>query len=460
MSNRVTEIQQIFSTSTVPINIRYVPTASNPADYGTRPNTVSCNDLRNPKHPWWNGPSWLTEPEQSWPTDLSLNQTELPDNIGKQTAEERKITLVYHNTSTTSKTHWIEYDNIITRLDTSKPLPIKSPTHIRTRLSNVVAYIIRFIAMTFCPIFNRWPTNLKLTISCNNIKNFKHNSLGLHRSAFIIIIREHQQSHFADMLYNNKHQLWSQLNLKLDSNHLLRVHHRLNEPSPPFLIHGSSHLSCALIMDNLKKCNHMSDPSTLSRLRTDGIWIIRGRFHVKSVIKKCATCKYHFGGPFKQPDFPTLPSTRITMSDPFSKIGLDNFGPVNIRQGDTVHKVWTLIISCFTTRANAIQMEICSDMTSTSFLNAFIRFISRRGTPTHVLSDNAQNFSHAKDMILKHGQFNEQQEHITDLFKQKMIWTHITPKAAWMGATYERAIGAVKRALRTYINTPKTHSHL
>ena len=51
-------------------------------------------------------------------------------------------------------------------------------------------------------------------------------------------------------------------------------------------------------------------------------------------------------------------------------------------------KVWIVIFTCTLTRA--LHLEIMQDMSTEQFLLAFRRFISRRGSPNLVISDNAR----------------------------------------------------------------------
>ncbi len=60
VAHRVGEIHQDSNLSSG----RHVPTASNPADYGTRGLTVA--ELKN-NDCWWNGPKFLQGPREHWP---------------------------------------------------------------------------------------------------------------------------------------------------------------------------------------------------------------------------------------------------------------------------------------------------------------------------------------------------------------------------------------------------------
>uniref|UniRef100_A0A183GUD4 Integrase catalytic domain-containing protein n=1 Tax=Heligmosomoides polygyrus TaxID=6339 RepID=A0A183GUD4_HELPZ len=54
------------------------------------------------------------------------------------------------------------------------------------------------------------------------------------------------------------------------------------------------------------------------------------------------------------------------------------------------------LFACMTTRA--IHLELVADISTTQFLLAFRKFISRRGAPSNILSDNASNFKLGREL--------------------------------------------------------------
>ena len=59
--------------------------------------------------------------------------------------------------------------------------------------------------------------------------------------------------------------------------------------------------------------------------------------------------------------------------------------------------MWICIFTCLATRA--VHLELVVDMTAEQFLLCFRRFISQRGTPREIISDNAQQFKTASSVI-------------------------------------------------------------
>ena len=86
-----------------------------------------------------------------------------------------------------------------------------------------------------------------------------------------------------------------------------------------------------------------------------------------------------------------LPADRVTPDKPaFTNVGIDCFGPFQVKRGRSHEKKYGCIFTCLVTRA--IHIEKLHSLDTDAFLNAFIRFVSRRGMPESVRSDNGTNF--------------------------------------------------------------------
>ena len=141
-----------------------------------------------------------------------------------------------------------------------------------------------------------------------------------------------------------------------------------------------------------------------------------------------------------------LPADRVRSSSPFSVTGLDFAGPLYTRQGGTLQKVYILLLTCAITRA--VHLELTSDLSLDKFLQAFQRFISRRGIPHTVYSYNAKTF-HAANTELRELCDIFHNDRTSQFFATNGIhWKFIAPRAAWWGGWWERMVGTVKRSLR------------
>lgn len=97
-----------------------------------------------------------------------------------------------------------------------------------------------------------------------------------------------------------------------------------------------------------------------------------------------------------------LPAARCSPSRAFLHTGVDYAVPLLVRvssgRGNKSHKSYICIFVCVSTRA--VHLELVNDYSSNSFLVAFKRFVSRRGIPSDLYSDNGTNF-HGADRELK-----------------------------------------------------------
>ena len=114
-----------------------------------------------------------------------------------------------------------------------------------------------------------------------------------------------------------------------------------------------------------------------------------------AVIRNCTICRRHEGGPYKMPVMAPLPKSCVTSAVPFSRTGLDYLGPMYSKTSDGQRKVWVCLFTCMVTRA--IHLELMQDMSAEEFLLGFRRFISTRGSPNEITSDNAKQFKTASD---------------------------------------------------------------
>jgi len=146
-----------------------------------------------------------------------------------------------------------------------------------------------------------------------------------------------------------------------------------------------------LIMQTHIRLHHLGVRIVLSELREE-FWILRARQAIKMILHTCLPSKItrnHFG----QEREPPMPADRISASRPFQVTGIDFAGPLYVKGKPPLRKSYIALFSCATVRA--VHLELCSDLTTDTFLLAFQRFIGRRGLPHTVYSDNAQTFQAA-----------------------------------------------------------------
>lgn len=155
-----------------------------------------------------------------------------------------------------------------------------------------------------------------------------------------------------------------------------------------------------------------------------------------------------------------LPPERVKLSLPFNTTGVDFAGPLLVKSGLTrnaaYHKAYICVFVCFSTKA--IHLEVCSDLTTQSFLAAFARFVGRRGLPSKIMSDNGKTFVGAQRALNKDlDAFMKQvaAKVVEKLNTQGVEWHFIPPQAPHMGGLWESAVKSFKTHLTKVAGTHK-----
>ena len=208
---------------------------------------------------------------------------------------------------------------------------------------------------------------------------------------------------------------------KLENDGLLSALPRTNET--PLPIHPEfAHVTTLLIDEAHRRCFHQGTRATLAILPAE--YLIRRR-SVLRVVKTCRRCRRYRGLSYRHADG-GLPSFRVEPSRPFSKVGLDFFGPLSTDAGG---KVWVLLITCASSRA--VHLELVKSQHTEDVKIALRRFFALRGTPSLIYSDNAKTF---KTML----------HHIP-----RSVTCRFIPEAApWWGGSWERLVGVTKKCLK------------
>ena len=150
-----------------------------------------------------------------------------------------------------------------------------------------------------------------------------------------------------------------------------------------------------------------------------------------------------------------LPAERVTPGRVFSSAGLDYAGPIQVRttkgRGYKSYKGYIVLFVCFKT--HALHLEVASDLTTKTFLNAFRRFIGRRGRCLNLYSDNATTF-HGADEELR-SMFKAASDFYTtcanSMANDGTSWTFIPPNTPHYGGLWEAGVKSVKHHIKRAI---------
>ena len=96
---------------------------------------------------------------------------------------------------------------------------------------------------------------------------------------------------------------------------------------------------------------------------------------VRKLLRQCVICQKVIGKPYQAPNPPPLIKARIQEILPFEVTGVDFMGVLYVRASGREVKVYVCLFTCAVTRA--VHLEIVTDLSTETFLQAFRRFSSR-----------------------------------------------------------------------------------
>ncbi|KAL9973727.1 hypothetical protein ACROYT_G020217 [Oculina patagonica] len=271
VKHRVNEILKLSDKG----DWRYCPCRENPADIRSR--GTSASELKQ-NVLWWQGPAWLTESEESWPSERSVSPT-------TQGREEERTTRIL-----------VARSDLVVGID--KVIEIGKYSCIRMVL-RVTARLKRFC-------FN---------VAKKTRSERKHGLLSLQEltEAEIDWIKAAQRELKGQ---ENFKQLFNKFGLTEDSKGVIRCKGRLEYPDlpaktkEPIILPKDHHLTFREIQRCHKKVLHCGVKSTLKELYTK-FCVSNGRQVVNKILSLCVTCKKWEGTAYTQPAIANLPEFRV-----------------------------------------------------------------------------------------------------------------------------------------------------
>ncbi|XP_055589946.1 uncharacterized protein LOC129742127 [Uranotaenia lowii] len=422
VANRVSEIQ----TATHGSVWNHVSGTQNPADLVSR--GMQVEDFLKSKL-WVQGPNWLSEAEAKWPVSRSLTT--------KEAEGERHPEFVAVCRSESSVNPlFCQYSRL-------------------SFLIRVVAYCQKFIQNV----------NLKARTNPQTVVNSKPRTLTVDQlsQAKLLLVRLAQADGFQEEVKQlTKGEILAKsskirtLRPFIDSEGIIRVGGRLNLLQQPFL---SKHpallptfhpLTTMIAKFYHQKLVHGGGRVTLAVMR-ETYWPVNGRRLMHLIIRNCIPCTRANPVPAQQ-QTGQLPLSRITVSRPFSITGIDYAGPIYLKP---IHKRapsmkgYICVFICFVTKA--VHLEAATDLSTEAFLNVLRRFVSRRGRPTDLHSDNGKNFVGAKNelhhLFLMLSSEDELGKIHRSCAEEEIRWHLNPPKALHFGGLWEAAVKVAKKHL-------------
>ena len=149
-----------------------------------------------------------------------------------------------------------------------------------------------------------------------------------------------------------------------------------------------------------------------------------------------------------------LPLSRLAISPPFHVTSMDLFGPIEIKdmvKQRTRKKIWGVIFDCAATRA--VYLDLTEDYGTSAILHTIRRFISIRGCPSEMMSDQgSQLIAASKDIADLVKDWNWEPVH-SWASNQRMKWTVVPAEGQHQNGLSESLIKSVKRSLQHKIGS-------
>ncbi|XP_037792073.1 uncharacterized protein LOC119587407 [Penaeus monodon] len=417
VANRLGIIHRVSS----PQQWRHVSSEDNPADDASR--GLSAQRLLMSRR-WKIGPSFLDLPEDSWPPVPSDN-----DNLGEDPEVKRESTVMM--------------------------LKEKEPNGVDELLARYSSWYALQRAVAWLRRFSAWIKEGRPRLEKSEIKVTEL------QSARTAIIKYVQRVHFRDdieTLCNGKLTKKSRLyrlEPMLDDQCVIRVGGRqLSEYSDysarPILLPKDHPVTALIVRDvHIFVARHSGREHTLANLRRH-YWIVAGRPLIDRILRTCFTCRRVNSKPLTQRQG-ELPLERISAnSPPFTNTGVDCFGPFNVTYMRRTVKRFGCVFTCLSSRA--VHLELLHSLDTDEFINALMRFITRRGTPKKIFSDRGSNFQRAnKDICAKARSWASDDKIHKALHRRDIEWVFHPPMASHMGGVWERQIRSIRKILASII---------
>lgn len=416
VKNRIVEIQ----SETEGFEWMYVRSESNPADIvsrGQMPNDLVNNQL------WWHGPEFLFSTHFEEPSLEKIPEEKIP--------ELRAVPVVLP-------------------VIEEEELEVFSKYSSFRKLQRVIALVLRFIH------------NCKKKDPANRVTNPIPTVPEL-RNSLEVILKVTQRKEFGDEIARVESGVTCRNISSLGPilvNGMLRVGGRLEHSQLPFgakhqiILPDKSPITRLLIRALHEEHLHIGPTGLIHVVRRD-YWLINAASTVRAITRSCVKC-FRVRPTDTTQYMGNLPPCRVTPAPLFSVTGVDYAGPFQIKQGvrKAVYvKCYVAVFVCMVTRA--VHLELVSDMTTSAFIAALQRFVSRRGIVHELHSDNGTNFRGANHELNQlHRLFKQEQEsnEIGSFCHSKGIeWHFIPPDAPEFGGLWEAAVKSTKVHLKRIV---------
>ena len=144
-----------------------------------------------------------------------------------------------------------------------------------------------------------------------------------------------------------------------------------------------------------------------------------------------------------------LPCDRVEEAPPFTFSAVDVFGPYHVKSGRKSVKRYAVLFTCLYCRA--IHIEVANSLSTDSFINAFRRFVSIRGTVSLLRSDCGTNFIGCERELRFELDKIDNEKVKVHLARESCEFKFNVPTASHAGGVWERQIRSVRRVMSSLL---------
>ncbi|CAC5426192.1 unnamed protein product [Mytilus coruscus] len=358
---------------------RYISTKSNPADLASR--GVSADGLLR-MYQWIVPPDFLLKSTNEWPDSLNCDS----DIVCTSDPEVKKVSVSTIVTSQPNQDNWFDLLNKLIDHHSSW-YSLKRSVGWILKVRKELLHRCRARKQNFEKLnLDKEKVDSKICLSVTDMNEAE-------RAVLIAIQLQVFSSEISALSHGSDHVKRDSYIRNLDpilDDSLLRVGGRLHESNMPM---ESKHPVI------LPKNHHL-----------EKYWIVNAPTAIRKLISKCVVCRKQ-GSRVGEQKMANLPEDCLLLNEPlFTRVGVDYFGPFEVKIKRSHVKRYGVIFTCLASRA--VHLEVAASLDTDCYINALRRFIARRGQVVKIRSDNGTNFVGAeKELKRSISDWNVEQIH-------------------------------------------------
>ncbi|XP_068696910.1 uncharacterized protein [Montipora foliosa] len=211
--------------------------------------------------------------------------------------------------------------------------------------------------------------------------------------------------------------------------------HMSSEAKHQIILPKNSHVT-SLVVDHYNRLSGHSGRQHVLSLIRQKYWVVKANSTVRKVLTNCYKCRRQ-EAPFCEQKMADLPEDHLIPSNPpFTTVGVDYFGPFQVRHSRSLVKRYGVLFTCLTVRA--VHIEVAHSLDTDSFLLALRRFIARRGQVREMRSDNGTNFTSGERELQESMQAWNNNKISEEMLQKNIKWSFNPPYGSHHGGILTR----------------------